>query len=150
MNLIDLVAPDSVHARVGAADRDEAVALAGQLLVERGAVEPGYVAAMLRILDEIGPYAVVAPGVAMPHARPEDGVHEAAISVVTLAAPVAFGHSHNDPVDLVVAFAAIDKRSHLDALQQLAEVLGDADAVARMRAAATDADLFEAVLAHVD
>jgi ascorbate PTS system EIIA or EIIAB component len=150
MNLIDLVAPDSVRARVEAADRNEAVALAGGLLVDLGAVEPRYVEAMQQILDDIGPYAVVAPGVAMPHARPDDGVHEAAISVVTLAAPVAFGHSRNDPVDLIVAFAAVDKRSHLDALQQLAEVLGDADAVARMRAAATDGDLFDAVLAHVD
>jgi mannitol/fructose-specific phosphotransferase system IIA component (Ntr-type) len=52
-------------------------------------------------------------------------VHGVAFSVLTLDPPVAFGHPENDPVRLVVGMAAPDDESHIDALRQLAELLGD-------------------------
>jgi len=54
--------------------------LAGAFLVDTDAVFPSYVDAMVRAVEELGPYMVVAPGIALAHARPEDGgetdVHE--------------------------------------------------------------------------
>jgi mannitol operon transcriptional antiterminator len=41
---------------------------------------------------------------------------------VTLEKPVNFGHELNDPVKLVVTFAATDNETHLKALSQLMEV----------------------------
>jgi ascorbate PTS system EIIA or EIIAB component len=146
VDLRELVPDSAVRARVRVADRAAALDAAGHLLVGCGAVEERYVAALHRTFEELGPYAVIAPGIAIPHARPEDGVIRAAIAVLSLAEPVAFGHSANDPVDLVLAFAAVDKQGHLLALQQLAELLGDDDAVARLRAADSAATLRAALL----
>jgi len=47
--------------------------LAGAFLVDTDAVFPSYVDAMVRAVEELGPYMVVAPGIALAHARPEDG-----------------------------------------------------------------------------
>ena len=89
--------------------------MAGAFLVDTDAVFPSYVDAMVRAVEELGPYMIVAPGIALAHARPEDGVKRMCMSLVRLASPVEFGSEANDPVDLVFAFGAVDKEAHLQA-----------------------------------
>jgi PTS system ascorbate-specific IIA component len=115
--------------RVGARASDwrEAVALAGAALVAAGATADGYTAEMIRTVEELGPYIVIAPGVALAHARPSPAVRRAGLSLVTLADPVPFGHPDNDPVRLVIGLAAPNDRAHVAALAALAEFLADDD-----------------------
>ena len=75
---------------VTANDWEDAIRICGDLLVKTGKVETTYVDAMIRNIHELGPYILIAPGVAMPHARPEDGVIQEGISVVVLKEEVAF------------------------------------------------------------
>jgi PTS system ascorbate-specific IIA component len=117
-------------------DRDAAVRRSGELLGAGGRVDAAYTDEMLAALDEFGPYIVIAPGVALAHARPSAAVRGVAFSVLTLEPPVAFGHADNDPVRLVVGMAAPDDESHIEALRQLAELLGDDDRRERLMAAA--------------
>lgn len=140
-----MLTEQTVRAMVRVASWEEAVDRAGQLLVEAGTVEPCYVEAMKRVLREMGPYAVIAPGVVLLHARPEDGVRQPCFGIITLSTPVAFGHKENDPVDVVIAFGAVDKHAHVTALQQLAQLLMDQAALKRIRAAPDDRALFSAV-----
>ncbi len=44
------------------------------LLVAADVVEPRYYRAILDGVAQHGPYFVIAPGLAMPHGRPEEGV----------------------------------------------------------------------------
>lgn len=106
-------------------DREQAVRRSGELLTAGGRVDAAYTREMLAALEEFGPYIVLAPGVALAHARPSPAVHGVAFSVLTLDPPVAFGHPENDPVRLVIGMAAPDDESHMEALRQLAELLGD-------------------------
>jgi PTS system ascorbate-specific IIA component len=110
----------------------EAVRLAGAMLVASGVVEERYVDAMVKVTQELGPYAVLAPGVAMPHARPEDGAKRIGLSILVIKNGVNFG-SPNDPVYVVIGFAAIDKTSHLGVLKELAELLDTPDIVEKLR-----------------
>jgi PTS system ascorbate-specific IIA component len=80
---------------------------------------------MVATVEQLGPYIVIAPGIALAHARPSPAVRRAAISLVTLLEPVAFGHRENDPVRLVIGLAAIDEERHITALSTLAEFLSD-------------------------
>lgn len=107
---------------------EEAVRTAGALLVGAGKVQPAYVDAMVETVRRIGPYIVIDRGVAMPHARPEDGVFSLGFSLLRLAVPVPFGHAANDPVRLVICLASPDAETHLRALSQLATLLSDAAA----------------------
>jgi ascorbate PTS system EIIA or EIIAB component len=107
------------------ADRESAIRRAGELLACEGRVEPAYTDEMLAALEEYGPYIVIAPGVALAHSRPSSAVHDVAFSILTLDPPVAFGHPDNDPVRLVVGLAAPDDESHIEALREMAELLGD-------------------------
>jgi len=140
-----MLTEQTVRAMIRVASWEEAVDRAGQLLVEAGTVEPRYVKAMKRVLHEMGPYAVIAPGVVLLHARPEDGVRQPCFGMVTLSTPVAFGHRENDPVDVVIALGAVDKQAHVTALQQLAQLLLDQATVERIRAAPDDSALLSAI-----
>ena len=127
--LREVMTKDLIELGFHATDRESAVREAGRLLVEGGVAEPEYVDAMVENVEVNGTYIVIAPGIAMPHARPDRGSKGIGFSLVTLSEPVAFGHPSNDPVRLVVALCAVDHQSHLDALAELAEILGRGDSV---------------------
>lgn len=62
----------------------------------------------------MGAYIVVCPGVAMPHARYEDGVNKVAISFLRLKNPVFFYGKDKEPrpVDMLFAFSTTDAIDH--------------------------------------
>jgi len=110
------------HIRVGVkADTwKEAIKAAGQVLLEASSCTMSYVDAMIISVEELGPYIVITPHVALAHARPSLQVNQADMSLVVLDDPVEFGSVANDPVKLVFAFCAIDEGSHLEQLGKLA------------------------------
>lgn len=144
LELERLIGPATVKARVSVDGWEAAVESIGRLLVQAGKVSPAYVLAMKRVLKEMGPYAVIAPGIVLLHARSEDGVLEPCLGLLTLQEGVPFGHSENDPVDLVFALGAVDKQAHIEALKALAERLGDPAFLQLLRGAQTDGQLAEA------
>jgi mannitol/fructose-specific phosphotransferase system IIA component (Ntr-type) len=117
--------PEMVRLQIDVKDWEAAVRAAGNLLVDAGYVSQNYIEAMIHAVHEMGPYMVLAPGLALAHARPEDGVLKMGISLVTLAEPVNFGSEANDPVNLVIAFGGTDHESHLGLLATLAGFLED-------------------------
>lgn len=123
---------DQVRLDAAVAGPEGAIRAAGELLVAAGAATPSYVDAMVDALARFGPYMVVAPGIAMPHARPGEGGLKDAFSVVRLAEPVNFGNQDNDPVRLVVALVGAGDHEHLELLRLIASVLGDVDARERL------------------
>ena len=145
LRLASLLTDETVRARVHVVSWQEAVERVGELLVGSGAVETRYIEAMKLVLSEMGPYAVIAPGIVLLHARPEDGVRRPCLALMTLATPVPFGHSQNDPVDLVVALGAVDKQAHVVALQELARLLMDQPTLERIRSAQDDGALRAAI-----
>jgi PTS system ascorbate-specific IIA component len=127
----------TVRLRVTVPDWQAAIQAAGGLLVEHGVCTPGYVAAMIQAMHDLGPYSVLAPGLALAHARPEAGMLTTGISLVTLVPPVAFGSQENDPVSILFAFGSVDSEGHMELLAALAQFLGDEQNQARIRAART-------------
>ena len=53
---------------------------------------------MINAVEELGPYIVIIPHIAIAHARPSDNVLKNGISLITLKEPVEFGNKDNDPV----------------------------------------------------
>src|SRR3970040_641623 len=93
---------------------------------------------------------VVAPRTPLPHAPPSPAVLRVGLSVVALARPVPFGHPQNDPVTLVVALAAPDKRSHTQALATLAGLLAEETRRAALLRAERPEEILAAVEAYED
>jgi len=136
---------DQIAVRVPARDWQEAVRQSGELLVASGLVDPGYIDAMIRTTLEMGPYCVLAPGIAMPHARPDEMVKSSGFSAITLKQPVEFGNTDNDPVYLVIAFCALDHNAHIKALSMMAESISRPDFLEMVKKA-RDAEELETIL----
>lgn len=112
-----------------AVDWRAAVRIAGDALVRAGAATGGYADEMIRMIDEHGPYVVIAPGLALAHARPGPSVLADGLAIVTLAVPVDFGHPHNDPVSVVLALAVVTADEHLAMVAELANIFNDSSAI---------------------
>ncbi len=127
--LRDIITEETIKLNIEANNWEEAVRIAGGLLVKTEAVEEKYVEAMVSSVKELGPYIVIADGIAMPHARPESGALKVGMSLITLKNPVEFGDEECEPVKLIIAFSAVDSSTHLKALSQLMVLLEDEDAI---------------------
>lgn len=124
--------------RVPVTDWEHAIRAVCEPLVQMSAITRHYADRCVALVHENGPYIVLAPGIALAHARPEDGARELALGAITLQTPVAFGHESNDPVDVVLVFASPDAQMHVGLLASLARHLTDGLGE-RLRAAASDA-----------
>lgn len=140
--LRDLLTPESVALGVDAKDAEEAIRCAGELLVASGNAGEAYVDAMVNAYRSLGPYMVIAPGLAMPHARPSGSVVRPCISLLTLAKPVVFGHPTNDPASVVIALGGTTDEGHLELLRALASALAIPNVVKRLH----DAEDYENIL----
>lgn len=135
--LKDLLTKQMIKVQVDAKDWEDAVYQGGMLLVQSGAAKPSYVEAMIHSVKKIGPYIVVAPGIAMPHARPETGAIGTGFSLITLKKSVFFGNKENDPVKIVVCLCSSDSKTHIKALSELVNLLGNDENVQTINNAAS-------------
>lgn len=136
---------DAISVGNPAGDWRAAVTAAGQALERSGATIPGYTERMIEVVDQFGAYIVIAPGLALAHARPGPDVVREGLSVVTLAEPVAFGHPHNDPVGVIIGLAVVTSDEHVHFVAELANVFNDASVIPALQAA-TDADSIRLLL----
>jgi PTS system ascorbate-specific IIA component len=114
-------------------DWQQAVAFAVQPMIDAGAVEPRYLNAIYDMHREIGPYYVLGEGIAMPHARPEEGVISTALSLIIISEGVSFNSPDNDPVYVVFALAATDSHSHIEMIASLSQLFCEENAVEKLK-----------------
>ena len=100
----------------------QALDICARPLLESGVIAPEYVTAIVEQHHKLGPYYVLAPGLAMPHARPEEGAKGLGLSLLKLEQGVSFGSEEFDPVDIIIMLAAPDKHSHIEMISALAEL----------------------------
>lgn len=145
MNLKEaLIKNNSVKLGLEAATWKEAVKLSIEPLIESGAVEERYYDAILRVTEEFGPYYLLMPGMAMPHARPEDGVKEDAFSLITLKEPVTF--SDGKEASVLIALAATSSEIHASvAIPQIIALLELDNSISRMVDAKSVQDIYDMI-----
>lgn len=115
----------------------EALALCARPLLEMNVITPGYVTAIVQQHHALGPYYVLAPGLAMPHARPEEGAKALGLSLLKLKQGVSFEAGEFDPVNVIIMLAAPDKQSHIEMISALAELFSSDDDLAQLHSVNT-------------
>lgn len=113
---------DMVYVNVIASDWREAIKKGTSILINKSYVEERYQDSIIKIFERFGPYMVIANGVVLAHARPEDGAKKLGLSLITLKYPINFGSELNDPVKLIITLAAPDNNSHIQILKSLMDI----------------------------
>ena len=128
---MDLLKKENVQIVESATDWKDAIRISVQPLEQHGYVESRYKEEIISNVESMGPYIVLAPYIALPHARPEQGVKESQIAVTLLQNEVRFA-GEEKPVKLLIALAASDNNRHLDALMNISELLQNEDTVQKI------------------
>ncbi|MBR7796263.1 PTS transporter subunit EIIA [Agaribacter marinus] len=121
--LNELLTEKTIQFRDHVSNWQEAIKVAAEPLVLQRAIKPTYVKEMIDNVKEMGPYIVLAPNIALPHARPETGVERLGMSFLRLKEPVYFSAKEKHRAQLIIVLAAIDNETHLTALSQLTDLL---------------------------
>ena len=132
-----LLDAESIVLDGGAADRDDAITRAGELLVAAGAVEPAYVDAMHEREQSVS--TAMGNLLAIPHGTNEakSSVRQTAISFVRYPQGIDW---NGREVKFVVGIAALGNE-HLQLLRRIAEVFTDDAQVQRLEAATSPDDV---------
>ena len=90
---------------------------------------------------------ILAPGIAMPHAKPENGVLKTGYALLTLSQPVEFGDEENDPVDILIFAGAVNREEHnQEAVPQIAEICDNEKYIDALRASKDKAEAEKVLL----
>ena len=121
----DLLSEERIQLDYPAEDWEDAVRKSGKLLLDTGAVESRYVDEMVMNIKKNGPYIVVCPETALPHADAEQGVIEEAASILRLKEPIDFHSGTNDPVRYVIGMSIQSAKSINGAIYDLMMIFGN-------------------------
>lgn len=112
---------DNIQVLDKASDWEDAISIAAEPLKNKGIIQKEYVDSMIENVKINGSYIVIAPRVAIPHSRPENGVLSTGISLLKLINPVTFPEEKK--VDLMIVLAAKDSETHLELIAELANLI---------------------------
>lgn len=121
--LHDLITKDTYQHSTERLTWREAIRLGAQPLLSQDKIEPSYIDAMIGKVEEFGPFIDLGKGIAIPHARPEDGAKEVGMSMLVLDEPIYLADDPAHEIRLLICISAIDNASHLKALSHLTKLL---------------------------
>jgi len=106
-------------------DWKQAIRLSAQPLLAKETMTEAYIDAIFNSHQELGPYYVLAPGLAMPHARPEQGAIKNGLSLLHINQGVSFDAEENDPIYVVIMLCALSGNEHINMITALADIFSD-------------------------
>ncbi len=122
---------------------EEAIRISAQPLLDKGNITEQYVQAMIENVTTNGPYIVIVPGIAMPHAKNEGGVLKTGISFLKLKEPVFFPEEKD--VTILFTLAAEDSTGHLELISDLSSILIDEDIMAQFMQASSEEEVIRLI-----
>jgi len=141
--LTEMIDLKRIEVKVKCSDKYEAIRKVGSMLLKEGYIEEPYIDAMIKLCEELNSYIVIAPKVAMPHAKPESGAKKTGFSIIALKEPIVFGHKKNDPVSLVIGFSAINNTGHIKAMRELLSMLCEKETIEKVINSTSKEELYK-------
>lgn len=141
--LKDLLTPQMIQVMEGNMNWEESIATAAQPLLDQSAIEPQYIDAMINKVKKYGPFINIGEGIALPHARPEEGSKEVGVSVLKTNKPILLLNDENHPIQLFICLSTVGSSSHLKALAELTDILSNKEKVKELLEADTEEEIFK-------
>lgn len=138
----DLLSKDCIKLGLKAANKEEAIRMAGRTLVDGGYVNEGYIEAMIKREEDISTY--IGKGIAIPHgvSSAKDEIQKSGIAVLQFPEGVLFGE---EKAYLVIGIAGKDNE-HLSILANIATAVEDEDSsdkVENLRTTTSKDDIYQ-------
>ena len=138
---MELLKAENVQILASAADWKDAIRKSAAPLEKDNFITADYKEAIIENVENLGPYICIAPHVAMPHARPEQGALKTQIAVTLFRNEVTFTRE-DATAKLFITLSAADSDSHLQVLVKISELLQDAGTAEKILNAADEKELY--------
>jgi PTS system mannitol-specific IIA component len=137
---MNILSADKVKLGVKVSNKNDAIRIAGQLLVDAGHVSSGYIDKMLERENLLSTY--MGGGLAIPHGTKDSKelIKSTGMSIVQIPDGVDFGEGES--AFLIVGIAAAGDE-HLEILTQVAMVCSDDENLERIRKASSEAEMID-------
>ena len=137
--LSDLLTAETIQFTEVPLTWQEAIRAAAAPLKKTNKIEEQYITAMINKVVDHGPFIHIGKGIALPHARPEDGVNAIGMSLLKVKEPVLLNDDPQHPIHVFICLAAVDNELHLKALASLTKILSNNEKLTALLSA-TNAD----------
>lgn len=114
---------------------EEAITYAAQPLKQQEKITDSYIEAMIQKVKDYGAFIHIGKGIALPHARPEDGVKDLGMSLLKVKESVLLLDDPKHEIRIFICLAAIDNEMHLKALASLTKILSNKEKLENLLAA---------------
>lgn len=122
---------------------EEAIAYAAHPLKVQGRITENYIEAMIQKVKDYGAFIHIGKGIALPHARPEDGVKQLGMSLLKVEEPVLLLDDPKHDITIFICLAAVDNEMHLKALASLTKILSNKENLEKLLAAKDQATIIQ-------
>ncbi len=128
-----------------ASDWKDAIKKSCAPLVTAGCATEEYAQRIIECVEELGPYIVIIPGLAIPHStNGSPGVRKTAVAFAKFENPVHFDENdHEKDAVLFFTLAAVDEDEHLNNMRQLFLILSDEELLEKLMQVNSAEDLLE-------
>lgn len=137
---LEILSSDKVQVLEQVESWREAINIAASPLREQGYFQQAYIDDMIHSVEKLGPYIVIAPEIAIAHARPNNNVRKIGLSLLKLNQHINFSEEGHY-ASLVFVLSAIDNEGHLEVLRSLATTLGNQKTVNNILKAQTSSEI---------
>lgn len=137
---VEILSSDKVQVLEQVESWREAISIAAGPLKEQGYFQQDYIDDMIHSVEKLGPYIVIAPEIAIAHARPNNNVKKIGLSLLKLNQHINFSEEGHY-ASLVFVLSAIDNEGHLEVLRNLATTLGNQQTVENLLNAQTSSEI---------
>lgn len=111
---------------------EDAVRASVQPMIDKGAVLPAYANSIVDSVKKFGPYIVIAPDIAIPHAEDKANVVKTSIGFMKSNRAVSFSDDPEQDARLFFVLASNDEAKHLENLKALMQLLCDEELVEKL------------------
>ena len=113
-------------------------------LRDKNYLSENYIQAIKESTINNGPYYIIAPVVAMPHARPECGALQTGMSFILLEQGVYFP-GNDEPIKLLSVLSAAEAESQIGANQTLSVLLCEEEILEQLLTASSEKQLADII-----
>ena len=126
-------------------DWQAAIRQAAKPLLDHEKIEESYIQAMIKKVQDYGAFIHIGKGIALPHARPEDGVNKIGMSLLKVTQPICLLDDPAHEVQLFICLAAVDNETHLRALSSLTKILSNKEYLNQLLQAQTIEEILNVI-----
>lgn len=141
----NLINSETIKLHVECKNWRQAIKAGADILKDKKFVKEEYAESIIRTIENLGPYMVIAPGVILSHGKPQCGVLVQSISLAVLKNGVNFNDDFKTDVRLIITLAALNKENSGKILSQIMGLVSNKEDINKILNASTKKEVLEII-----